>query len=137
MPSDAERFQFLDQFKLTANWDDEEFTLFSRQKSVSWQYGRLFVISKGKNLGQPNAQVELRAKRAATVRQTVVSSNVGLGRAGTALSFQRFVFISALFGRRNIERRRKVIVEDMNVLSAGAKLLLGRDYYVLEVLRDP
>jgi hypothetical protein len=51
MPSDAERFRFLDQFKLTASWDDEEFTLFWREKSVPWQYGRLYVISKGKTLG--------------------------------------------------------------------------------------
>jgi hypothetical protein len=28
MPSNEDRFRFLDQFKLTANWDDEEFTLF-------------------------------------------------------------------------------------------------------------
>jgi hypothetical protein len=45
-----QRFQFLDHFKLTANWDDEEFTLFWREKSVPWQYGRLYVIAKGKTL---------------------------------------------------------------------------------------
>ena len=50
MPSDADRFRFLDEFKLTANWDDEEFTLFWREKSVPWQYGKLYVISKGKTL---------------------------------------------------------------------------------------
>jgi hypothetical protein len=52
MPSDAERFRFLEQFKLTASWDDEEFTLFWREKSVPWQYGRLYVISKGKTLAE-------------------------------------------------------------------------------------
>jgi hypothetical protein len=52
MPSDHERFRFLDEFKLTANWDDEEFTLFWREKSVPWQYGRLYVISKGATLAQ-------------------------------------------------------------------------------------
>lgn len=50
MPTDDERFRFLDQFKLTANWDNEEFTLFWREKSVPWQYGRLYVISKGATL---------------------------------------------------------------------------------------
>jgi hypothetical protein len=52
MPTDDERFRFLEQFKLTANWDDEEFTLFWREKSVPWQYGRLYVISKGKTLAE-------------------------------------------------------------------------------------
>jgi hypothetical protein len=50
MPTDAERFQFLEQFKLTASWDDEGYTLFWREKSVPWQYGRLYVISKGRTL---------------------------------------------------------------------------------------
>ena len=42
----------MDQFKLTASWDDEEFTLFWREKSVRWQYGRLYVISKGRTLAE-------------------------------------------------------------------------------------
>ena len=50
MPCDQERFRFLDEFKLTANWDDEEFTLLWREKSLPWQYGRLYVISKGTSL---------------------------------------------------------------------------------------
>jgi hypothetical protein len=52
MPSDAERFRFLNQFKLTASWDDQEFTLFWREKSVPWLYGRLYVISKGRTLAK-------------------------------------------------------------------------------------
>lgn len=49
MPSDAERFRFLDQFKLTASWDDEGYTLFWREKSVPWQYGRLDVNLEAKD----------------------------------------------------------------------------------------
>lgn len=52
VPGDDERFRFLEQFKLSASWDDEEFTLFWREKSVPWQYGRLYVISKGKTLAE-------------------------------------------------------------------------------------
>lgn len=52
IPSDAERFRFLNQFKLTASWDDGGYTLFWQEKSVPWQYGRLYVISKGKTLAE-------------------------------------------------------------------------------------
>jgi hypothetical protein len=52
MRIDGERFRFLEQFKLTASWDDEEFTLFWREKSVPWQYGKLYVIAKGKTLAE-------------------------------------------------------------------------------------
>jgi len=38
-------FRFLERFKLTASWDDEGYTRFWREKSVPWQYGRLYVIS--------------------------------------------------------------------------------------------
>jgi hypothetical protein len=48
----AERLRFLDQFKQTASWDDEGYTLFWREKSVPCQYGRLYVISKGATLAQ-------------------------------------------------------------------------------------
>lgn len=50
MPSDEERFRFLEQFKLTTAWDDEEWTLFFREKSVGWLYGKVYVISKGRTL---------------------------------------------------------------------------------------
>ena len=33
-------------------WDDEEWTLFFRDKSVAWLYGKLYVISKGKTLAE-------------------------------------------------------------------------------------
>jgi hypothetical protein len=52
MPSDEERFRFLEEFKLTTAWDDEEWTLFFRDKSVAWLYGRVCVISKGKTLAE-------------------------------------------------------------------------------------
>jgi hypothetical protein len=32
MPTDEQRFRFLEKFKLTASWDDEELTLFWREK---------------------------------------------------------------------------------------------------------
>ena len=52
MPSDDERLRFLEQFKLTIAWDDEEWTLFFRDKSVAWLYGKSYVISKGKTLAE-------------------------------------------------------------------------------------
>ncbi len=52
MPSDEERFRFLAQFKLTTAWDDEEWTLFFRDKSVAWFHGKGYVISKRKMLAE-------------------------------------------------------------------------------------
>lgn len=77
MRSDKERFRFLDEFKLTAKWDDEEFTLFWREKSVPWQYGRLYVISKGKTLAEAtDAAIErYNRKHGIATRQHPESAN--------------------------------------------------------------
>ena len=37
---------------LVRAWDDEEWTLFFRDKSVAWLYGKVCVISKGKTLAE-------------------------------------------------------------------------------------
>jgi len=52
MPSDVERLRFLEDFKLTTAWDDDEWTLFFRDKSVAWLYGKVYVIAKGKTLAE-------------------------------------------------------------------------------------
>ncbi len=52
MPSDAERWRFLERFKLTTSWHDKEWTLFWREKSYPWKVGELHVISKGATLAE-------------------------------------------------------------------------------------
>lgn len=52
-PTNDQRFRFLDQFKLTASWEDDQgFTLFWREKSFPWKYGQLHVISEGATLAE-------------------------------------------------------------------------------------
>jgi hypothetical protein len=80
MPTDDERFRFLDRFKLTASWDDEEFTLFWREKSVPWQYGRLYVISKGKTLAEATDAAMERYNRKHGIIERIGAESSGVKR---------------------------------------------------------
>jgi hypothetical protein len=50
---------------LVRAWDDEEWTLFFRDNSVAWLYGKFYVISKGKTLAEATDDAIGRYNRAA------------------------------------------------------------------------
>jgi hypothetical protein len=51
MLSDAGRFRFLSEFQLSIGWSDEGATMFWTGKARPGQPGRLFIVAKGRTLG--------------------------------------------------------------------------------------
>ena len=78
MRTDEDRLRFLEQFKLTTSWDDEEWTLFFRDKSVAWLYGKSYVIAKGKTLAEATDAAIERYNRKHGVTTSEVPERIGV-----------------------------------------------------------
>jgi hypothetical protein len=63
---------------LVRTWDDEEWTLFFRDTSVAWLYGKVYVISEGKTLAEATNAAIARYNRKHGITSPEVPERIGV-----------------------------------------------------------